>query len=146
MNVNMLSVRPSSCVASQHSNITFNKVVFCIISLCTGCAPVELWDLPAAGFTFLANISSLNDTAAQYPICDDSSVESAVLLDTTLNIATVTYLTGTTPGSRACFVCDEDSGYESNTTSSVRVCQNDGTWSGNPITCGTFLSNLMFNM
>ena len=61
MNVNMLSVRPSSCVASQHSNITFNKVVLCIISLFTGCAPVELWDLPADGLSFLANISSLND-------------------------------------------------------------------------------------
>ena len=107
---------------------------------------MELWNLPAAGFTFFTNISSLNDTAAQYPICDDSSVESAVLLDTTLNIATVTYLTGTTPGSRACFACDEHSGYETNTTSSVRVCQNYGTWSGSPITCGTFLSNLMFNM
>ena len=82
MNVNMLSVRPSSCVASQHTDITFNKVGFCTISLCIGCAPVELWDLPADGFTFLANISSLNDTAAQYPICDDSSVASAVLLDT----------------------------------------------------------------
>ena len=99
---------------------------------------MELWDLPTAGFTFLANVSSLNDTAAWYPSCDDSSVESAVLLDTTLNTAIVAYLTGTTPGSRACLVCDEDSGYGSNTTSIVRVCQNDGTWSGSPITCGTF--------
>ena len=109
-----------------------------MISTCIGCSPVELWNLPAAGFTLLGNISSLNDTATWYPICDDSSVGSAVLLDTTLNTATVAYLTGTTPGSRACFVCGEDSGYGSNTTSIVRVCQNDGTWSGTPITCGTF--------
>ena len=108
-----------------------------MISSYIGCSPVELWDLPAAGFTLLGNISSLNDTATWYPICDNSSVGSAVLLDTTLNIATVAYLTGTTPGSRACFVCGEDSGYGSNTTSIVRVCQNDGTWSGTPITCGT---------
>ena len=113
----------------------FRKISSCI---CIGCSPVELWDLLAAGFTFLANVTSLNGTAARYPICDDTSVGSAVLLDTTLNTATVAYLTGITTGSRACLVCDEDSGYGSNTTSTVRVCQNDGTWSGSPITCGTF--------
>ena len=110
-----------------------------------GCSPVELWDLPAAGFTLLGNISSLNGTAAQYPICDDSHIGSAVLLDTKLNTATVAYLTGTTPGSGACFVCDKDSGYGSNTTTIVRVCQNDGIWSGSPITCGMFYQ-IMFNM
>ena len=100
-----------------------------------GCSPRDLWNLPAAETNFLPDVSSLGD-AAQYPSCDDSSVGSAALVNTTLNTATVAYYSGTTPGSRACFVCDEDSGYELNKATAERNCQTDGTWSGSPITCG----------
>ena len=100
-----------------------------------GCSPRDLWNLPAADATFLPDVSLLDD-AAQYPSCDDSSVGSAVLVNTTLNTATVAYYSGTTPGSRACFVCDDDSGYKLNKVTAERNCQNDGTWSGSPITCG----------
>ena len=57
-------------------------------------------------------------------------------MNTTLNTATVAYYTGITPGSMACFVCDESSGYELNTTTNERVCHSDGMWSGSPIVCG----------
>ena len=80
----------------------------------------------------------MND-AVHYPSCGAGSVGSAVLVNTTLNTATVAYYTGTTDGSRACFVCDE--GYELNTTANERVCQRNGLWSGNPIVCG-MLANL----
>ena len=97
---------------------------------------MEVWHLPAADANFLSDVSSLNDTATQYPSCDDGSVGSAVLLNTTLNTATVVYYTGTTTGSSACFVCDEDSGYKLNTTIKQRFCQRDALWSGSPILCG----------
>ena len=98
---------------------------------------MELWNLSAADATFLSDVSLLGDDAAQYPSCDDGSVGSAVLRDDRLSTATVAYYTGTTPGSRACFVCDESSGYGLNTTTTaVRVCRNDVTWSGSPIICG----------
>ena len=98
---------------------------------------MELWDLTAADSRFLHDVRSLNDTAAQYPICDNNSIGSVVLVNTRLNTATVAYYTGTTPGSSACFVCDRSSGHELNTTNTaVRICQNDATWSGNPIICG----------
>ena len=96
---------------------------------------MELWNLPAADANFLYNVSLLNDTA-QYPSCDAESFGSAVLKNTTLNTATVAYYTGTTPGSTACFVCDESSGYELNTDINERVCQSDGTWSRSPTICG----------
>ena len=99
----------------------------------TGCSPMELWNLPAVGVTFLSDTLLMND-AAQYPSCDARSVGSVALMNTTLNTATVAYYTGTTPGSRACFVCDEDSGYE--LTNNERVCQSNSTWSGSPIICG----------
>ena len=97
---------------------------------------MELWDLPATNATFLSNISLLNDTAAQYPSCDNESVGFAVLENTTLNTATVAYYNGTTTHSSACFVCDESSGYKLNTTIKERVCQGNVTWSGAPIVCG----------
>ena len=100
----------------------------------TGCNIAELWNLPTADDTFLSNFSLLGDTAIQHPNCDDSSVGSAVLRNTTRNTATVAYYNGTTPGSTACFVCDE--GYELNTTTNERVCQRNGLWSGNLIVCG----------
>ena len=96
---------------------------------------MELWDLPAADANFLFNVSLLED-AAQYPSCGDGSVGSAVLVNTTLNTATVTYYTGTTPGSTACFVCDKSSRYELITNINERVCQSDGTWSRSPTICG----------
>ena len=99
----------------------------------TGCSPMELWNLPAVGATFLSDVSILNDVA-RYPSCDAGSVGSAVLMNTTLDTATVAYYTRTTPGSRACFVCDKDSGYE--LTNNERICQSNSTWSGSPILCG----------
>ena len=99
---------------------------------------MELWDLSAAGVNFLSDVSSLNDSAAQYPSCGDDSIGSAVLVNTTLNTATVAYYTGTTAGSTACFICDE--GYELNTATNERVCQRNGLWSGNPIVCGALAS------
>ena len=96
----------------------------------------EIWNLPAPGVTFLTDVSLLND--AQYRSCDDASVGSVALNNTTLNTATVAYYNGTTPGSRACFVCDESSGYEPNTTTGERLCENDLVWSGSPIQCGMF--------
>ena len=98
----------------------------------TGCSPRNLWN-PSANF--LPDVSLLED-AAQYPSCNARSVGSIVLVNTTLDTATVAYYSGNTPGSRACFVCDESSGYELNTSTIERVCQSDGMWSGSPIVCG----------
>ena len=106
----------------------------------TACFLEELWNLSATDFTFLPDVSSL-DAAAQYPSCDDESVGSVALRDTTLNTATVVCYNDTTAGSTACFVCDEESEYALNTTTSERVCLSNGTWSGSPIICGT-LQNL----
>lgn len=103
----------------------------------SGCSFLGLWNLPAADVTFLPDVRLLNGTADQYPSCDagnGGSVGSAVLRDNTLNTATVAYYTGSTTNSYACFVCDER--YKLNTTLRVRVCQRNGSWSGNPIICG----------
>ena len=94
---------------------------------------MELWNLSAPGVSFLPNVTTVLDDATQYPSCDNRTVGSAVLVNTTLNTATVAYYTGTTPGSRTCFTCDE--GYEINTTTNERVCQRNGLWSINPIVC-----------
>ena len=96
---------------------------------------IELWNLPAAGAAFLPDVGLLND-ATQYPSCDDGSTRSSVLVNTTLNTATVAYYTGNMTGSTACFVCDEESGYALNTSSNERVCQRNVTWSGSPTVCG----------
>ena len=102
----------------------------------TGCSLMELWNLPAAADAiYLTDVSLLNDTVAQYPSCEGGSVGSAVLRNTTLNTATVAYYTGTTPGSRACFVCSY--GYELNTTTNFFFCEGNGLWSGNYVVCGT---------
>ena len=98
----------------------------------------ELWNLPATDAIYLSDVSSLNDSAAQYPSCINGSVRSVVLKNTTLNTATVAYYTGTTAGSTACFVCDV--GYELNTTTNERVCQRNGLWSEKPIICGALAS------
>ena len=63
-------------------------------------------------------------------------VGSAVLRNTARDTATVAYYTGTTPGSSACFVCDESSGYEPSASINERVCRSNGTWSGSAIMCG----------
>ena len=99
---------------------------------------MELWNLPAADGIFLPGVSSLNDTADQYPNCDDGSIGSVGLMDNRLNTATVAYYSGITTGSTACFVCDVESEYELNSTI-TRVCQPNGLWSSRPITCGMFL-------
>ena len=98
---------------------------------------MELWNLPATNVTFLPNVSLLNDT--RYPTCDAESVGSAALVDTRLNTSTVVYYSGTTPGSRVCFVCDKSNGYALNITRNERVCQSDATWSGSPIICGRLI-------
>ena len=96
---------------------------------------MELWNLSTTNATFLRDVSLLDD-ATQYHSCVHGSVGSAVLKDSRLGTSTVAYYTGITPGSKACFVCDENSGYELNTTTNERICQSDATWSEGPITCG----------
>ena len=96
---------------------------------------IELWNLPAVGAAPLSNVSLLND-AARYPSCVDGSARSSVLVNTTLNTATVAYYIGNMTGSTACFVCDEESGYALNTSTNERVCQRNVTWSGNSTVCG----------
>ena len=103
---------------------------------------MEFWNLPANDFSFLTDVSLLND-AADYPACDDGSVGSAVLEQTTPKIATVAYYTGNLTGSRACFVCNNGSGYELNTTTNERVCQTNALWSGSSIICGMLQSGCM---
>ena len=104
----------------------------------TACNITELWNLPAPGVTLLSDVSLLNTSAARYPSCNDSSVGSTVLENTTLNTATVAYYTGVTSGASACFVCND--GYELNTTTTdERFCQGNGLWSGNPTICGMLL-------
>ena len=56
-----------------------------------------------------------------------------MLENTTLNTATVAYYNGTTPGSMACFVCNDE--YKLNTTEK-RFCERSGLWSGNSVVCG----------
>ena len=109
---------------------------------------MELWNLSTTSTTFLHDVSLLDD-ATQYHSCVHGSVGSAVLKDSRLSASTVAYYTGITPGSRACFVCDENSGYELNTTTNERICQSDATWSEDPITCGMYVyssTNMMFNL
>ena len=104
---------------------------------------MELWDLPAAEANFLPDVTLLDD-AAQYPSCINGSVGSAVLVNIRLNTATVAYYTGTTPGSRACFVCNNEGGYE--LTANERICQSNSTWSGSPITCGMLVFCIHFTI
>ena len=99
---------------------------------------MELWNLSTTNTTFLHDVNLLDD-AAQYQSCVTESVGSAALKDSRLSASTVAYYTGITPGSRACFVCDENSGYELNTTTNERICQSDATWSKGPITCGKYV-------
>ena len=102
---------------------------------------MELWNLSTTNMTFLRDVSLLDD-AAQYRNCVTGSVGSAILKDSRLSTSTVVYYTGITPGSRACFVCDENSGYELNTSTNERICQSDATWSEDPITCGMYVIHL----
>ena len=97
---------------------------------------MDLWGLLATNATFLNDTGVLDD-ATRYPSCVTGNFTSVVLKDTALNIATVVYYNGITPGSRACFICG---GHEVNTTVNERVCQTDATWSGSPVTCGMYLS------
>ena len=111
----------------------------------TGCSLNELWNLPANA-TFLPDVSLLKENAAEYPSCDDTSIGSVVFVNTTLNTATVAYYNGNRTDSRACFVCDKSNGYELDTTTTERVCQIDGTWSGISTVCGMlWSSSVMYN-
>ena len=100
----------------------------------TACNITELWNQQTPGGIFLSDVMLLDD-AAQYPSCDGRSVGSIVLMNSTLNTATVAYYTGTTPGSTVCFVCND--WYELNTTISARFCKGNGLWSGDSIACST---------
>ena len=104
---------------------------------------MELWNLATTNATLLPNVSLLDD-ADQYPSCNNGSVWSAVLVDSTLNTATVAYHNGATPGLIACLVCDEYSGNEPNSAINERVCQSDVGWSNSTIICGRLfvISNL----
>ena len=106
---------------------------------------MELWNLSTTNTTFLRDVSLLDD-AAQYHSCVHGSVGSAVLKDIRLGTFTVAYYTGITPGSRACFVCDENGRYELNTTTNERICQSDATWSEDPITCGMYMLHIYNNV
>ena len=107
----------------------------------TGCSPMELWNQPG-NTTFLIESSFRNDTS-QYPTCVDGSIGSIDFKDMRLNTFTVAYYDGTTTGSRACFVCDENNGFDLNTTTiNVRVCQSDATWSGVPMMCGMLCTSI----
>ena len=120
--------------AAEHVEIVIIWVPWFYIGDYTGCFLDELWDLSATSATFLSDVRLLND-ADQYQSCGNRSV---VLNDT--RTATVAYYNDTTPGSRACFVCDQNSGYTPNTTTTAeRVCRSNGTWSGSPIVCGMLL-------
>ena len=91
--------------------------------------------MSAAGVAFLHDVSSLKN-ADRYRSCVDESVGSAVLVNTTLDTATVAYFSGNMTNSTVCFVCDESSGYTLNTSTNERVCQRNITWSGSPTVCG----------
>ena len=104
----------------------------------TDCSPEELWNLTATNATFLSDVSLLDD-ATKYPKCVTGSVGSAALMNTRLNITTVAYYNGTTPGSKACFICKENSGYKLSTTTNERFCEHDAAWSRSPIICGMLL-------
>ena len=116
----------------------------CLHDHLTECSPEELWNLTATSTTFFPDVSLLDD-GTKYSSCDVGSVGSAALKDARLNITTVAYYNGTTPGSEVCFVCEENSGYElSRATSYKRVCESDARWSRSPIICGMlFLSDLI---
>ena len=122
-------------IAIPELNCIVTQIVCCII---IGCSLMELWDLSTTNTTFLHDVNLLDD-ATQYHSCVHGSVGSAVLKDSRLGTSTVAYYTGITPGSKACFVCDENSGYELNTTTNERICQSDATWSEGPITCGMYV-------
>ena len=132
-------------VPKLYSNLITLTLRFFLSDHCTGCSLEELWDRSAIGFTFLTDVNLLHD-AAQYPSCDAEYIGNVVVENTTLNTTTVAYYRGTTAGSTACFVCDEDSGYEVNATINERVCRSNGTWSGSPIICGTLLNLLWFKL
>lgn len=105
----------------------------CLHDHLTDCTLEELWNLTATNATFVP----LLDAATKYQNCGTGSIGSAALKDTRLNITTVAYYDGITPGSKACFVCEENSGYEQSTAIYERVCKHDATWSRSPFICGT---------
>ena len=74
-----------------------------------------------------------------YPQCqqDQDTVTSIAILNGVVN---VTCYSGRQFVSVASHVCDE--GYQPNATSSVRVCRDNGLWSGTIIVCGERLTLL----
>ena len=68
-----------------------------------------------------------------YPQCqqDQDTVTSIAILNGVVN---VTCYSGRQFVSVASHVCDE--GYQPNATSTVRVCRDNGVWSGTTIACG----------
>ena len=73
----------------------------------------------------------------KYPQCqqDQDTVTSITIPNGVVN---VTCYSGRQFVSVASLVCDE--GYQPNVTSSVRVCRDNGLWSGTIIACGECLT------
>ena len=67
-----------------------------------------------------------------YPQCQQD--QDTVTSITILNGVNVTCYSGRQFVSVASHVCDE--GYQPNATTSVRVCRDNGPWSGTTIVCG----------
>ena len=72
-----------------------------------------------------------------YPQCqqDQDTLTSIIIPNGVVN---VTCYSGRQFVSVASHVCDE--GYQPNATSSVRVCRDNGLWSGTNIVCGEWLT------
>ena len=78
-----------------------------------------------------------------YPQCqqDQDTVTSITITNGVVN---VTCYSGRQFVSVASHVCDE--GYQPNVTSSVRVCRDNGLWSGTTIVCGEWLTLLALTL
>ena len=96
----------------------------CVLSNSTDC---PLGELGIAGFF-------LNDI---FPQCQqDQDIVTSITIPN--GVVNVTCYSGRQFVSVASHVCDE--GYQPNATSSVRVCRDNGLWSGTTIACGERLN------
>ena len=72
-----------------------------------------------------------------YPHCQPNQ-DTVTSITIPNGVVNVTCYSGRQFVSVASHVCDE--GYQPNTTSSVRVCRDNGVWSGTTIACGEWLT------
>ena len=72
-----------------------------------------------------------------YPQCQ-SNQDTVTSITIPNGVVNVTCYSGRQFVSVASHVCDE--GYQPNATSSVRVCRDNGGWSGTTIACGEWLT------